>query len=254
MEILEQQASTLHHLVETESNATGNIKQIIENLKLVLLDFPFMDPNSNIPPEKLCLIRQIYEDDAIVSIRNGDMEEFERAITFLKCAFLKATNLPPSNRLPILIAAHLIYISSEGKEAAFHLELEISRSIIGKNVFLDYAESLQRTVDDNSFSRLFELESKPPSPLFSKFTSSLLKGARNRHANSIEKSYEFLSLSDLTTILHFASIDEAKQFASSRGWKEEGGKIIFSNQEKTKDPVDMVARSVDLAVQISALA
>ena len=259
MEPLEQQATLLHNLIENEPNNFEKAKGVIDNLKSILCSYPFLDPNANITAKDSCLIRQFYEDVAIFGIRSGDMEEFERALALLKCGFLRPSDLPPSERLPLLIAADLIHINSKSKNESsdFHLELEIARSVIGDNDYLNYAEALQQSLNDNSFSRLFDLESKPPSPLFNIFTASLLEGARSSHAESIEKSYEYLTIENIKDILHFNTIEEAEKFADSRGWRraEENPFIIqFSQKEKAKSQENMVARSVDLAVQISALA
>jgi hypothetical protein len=76
--------------------------------------------------------------------------------------------------------------------------------------------------------------------------------------DSIEQSYYSLSLTELGTILHFTSLDEARQFVNNRpNWRLTSDDIVwFDKQPETKLRThdDMLARAVDLSIQISALA
>jgi 26S proteasome regulatory subunit N12 len=202
--------------------------------------------------------RDILEFDALVSIRSSKLEEFERAIAQLKCYYFRATNLPPSDRMPLLLSIHLVHLLARKRIVDFNIELQLVRRVINENDYIDYATNLHESIINTSFSRLSFLEKQMPSDLFRHFTAELLDGARNNHADSIERAYQFLTLEDLAKILHLETVDEARQFATRRLWRlgEDGATVYFHGNEgeKGKGSVDMLARSVELSTQISALA
>jgi 26S proteasome regulatory subunit N12 len=202
--------------------------------------------------------RDILEYNALLSIRTRNLEEFERVLAQLKTYYFGVTDLPPSERMPLLLSIHLIHILALKKLVNFNIELQLARSVLNQNPFIDYVADLHQSVIDNSFSRLFSLEDEAPSPLFKEFTEELKNGARNNHADSIEQAYKSLTLSELCQILHFETIDEARLFVRKRNWdvRENGTVVVFrpQNEPKVKSAQDMLIRAVDLSIQISALA
>jgi 26S proteasome regulatory subunit N12 len=232
---------------------------LILDLKKELVKHKYLTPQeADCPTEMRVRFRDILEFDALVSIRSSKLEEFERAIAQLKCYYFRAANLPPSHRMPLLLSIHLVHLLARKRIVEFNIELQLIRAVIGHADYIEYATNLHESIINTSFSRLSALEKQMPSELFRHFTAELLDGARNNHADSIERAYRFLTLEDLAKILHFDTIDEARQFAARRLWRlaDDGATVFFDGNEcdKGKVSVDMLARSVELSTQISALA
>ncbi|KAH0795589.1 26S proteasome non-ATPase regulatory subunit 8 [Histomonas meleagridis] len=221
---------------------------LIDELKIGLLQ-------SNDDKVKI-IHRSVLEYDALLSIQLCHVDDFERAMSQLNCYYF-LSNFPFSEKMPLLISIHLVHYLAQQKLIDFNIELQIAQSIIHENEYIDYAKSLHQSIIDNSFSRLFALESNPPSQLFNHFTVELLSRVRNNHADSIERAYPSLKLTELMKMLEFPSLDECVKFVMKRNWKiSDETTITFQpqNEGKTKSASEMLARSVDLSVQISSLA
>lgn len=239
-------------------------ESLINDLKLDFLEFQLLTPKeSELSDDKIIMFRDILEYDALYSIKTEKLDEFERAMAQLKCYYFRETNLPPSDLMPLLLAIHLVAIlgrkdQNKDKFVDFNIELQLARRYTqGDNEFLDYAADLHQSVIENSFARLFLLENQPPSPLFNQFTAGLLNGARNSHADSIERAYKHLTLSEISSILRFNNEDDVRQFVEKRNWqiKNDGVTVAFNREEgQSKSPEDMLRRAIALSEKISTLA
>lgn len=236
-------------------------ESLLRDLKFKLLSIPLnkRQEDTSITLERRIKFRDILEFDALYSIRTKNLEEFERVMSQLKCYYFRPSDLPISTRMPLLISIHLVHTLALKRLVDFNIELQLAREAIGPNEFLDYASDLHQSVIENSSSRLFKLENKPPSQDFNQFTADLLNGARNNHADSIQKAYNTLTISELATILNFQTKDEARLFIQKREWEisEDGETICFNHRNggnKSIEPKDMLSRSVDLSLNISLLA
>lgn len=241
-------------LYSEQYNEDEAIKRI-QQLKELMLPFPIFTKDQNsLSPDQHVLFRKILEADAIISIRSRRLPQFENAINQLKCIYFSDLNLPPSEDMPLLMSIHLVYLLSINKLVDFNLEFQLVHRLVPNNEYVEYAAELHKSVSDNSFSKLFTLENMPPSPLFSHFTTDLLAGARNNHADSIERAYTNLTIIELASILHFNTLAEAQAFIEFRHWNvDSNGLVVFNKKEDTsKQENDMVDRAVDLAVQISS--
>jgi 26S proteasome regulatory subunit N12 len=260
MDAIEVQFASLEQII----NSAGALdvrraESLITDLKIALLTFQSLTPNSpEASVESRVRFRNLLEYDALISIRTRNLDEFDRAMAQLKCYYFRETNLPTSARMPLLLSVHLVRILALKKLVDFNIELQLARTVIGSNEYIDYAADLHQSIIENSFSRLFSLEGRPPSPLFTTFIADLLNGARDNYADSIEHAYVQLPIDELALILRFNSIDEARQFVAKREWpvSDDGMTVGFLalGEGKGRAPVDMLARSVDLSIQISALA
>jgi hypothetical protein len=231
---------------------------LISDLKKDLLKHKYLSPEEPDQPAELRVrFRDVLEFEALINIRRGRLDDFERSIAQLKWYYFPAQELAPSHRMPLIISIHLVHLLAQKKTVDFNIELQLARTAIGPNEYIQYASDLHESIITNSFSRLFSLEAQMPSDLFQVITAELMDGARHSHADSIERSYLNLTLAELTTILHFGNGDEARQFAIKREWQiADGGDIVvFSREEgeKGKPNVDMFARVVDLSTLISSL-
>jgi hypothetical protein len=232
---------------------------LITDLKKDLLKHNYLTPEESVlSTETRIRFRDILEFEALIHIRRGKLDDFERSIAQLKWYYFPTQELPPSSRMPLILSIHLVHLLALKKLVDFSMELQLARSVIGPNSYIQYASNLHDAIITNSFSRLFSLDTQMPSDLFQHITAELVDGARQSHADSIERAYRDLTLTELTRILHFGSSDEARLFVIKRKWQiaEDGEIVVFGKceAEKGKVNVDMFARAVDLSTLISALA
>ena len=257
--IIQQKYAVLSDLMEKDGSFdVRRAQSLISDLKAHFVDQPFLtNEEYKLPIDDRVAFRTLLEYDAIVSIKTRSLDEFSRVMSQLKREYFGAQELPPSPRMPLLISIYLVHILTLNSISEFNIEYQHARKLIGESKYLDYVADLYLSVTDNSFSRLFTLELDPPSELFSQFTADLLNGARNNHADSIEKSYATLSIPELAKILHFKKEEDAQAFAVKRNWKFSDDKVIvFDRKEELRSKLTekSVERFVDLAVQISSFA
>lgn len=257
--IIKQKYAVLSDLMEKEGSFdVRRAQSLISDLKAHFVDQPFLtNEEYKLPIDERVAFRTLLEYDAIVSIKTRSLDEFSRVMSQLKREYFGAQDLPQSQRMPLLVSIYLVHILTLNSISEFNIEYQHARKLIGENKYLDYVADLYLSVTDNSFSRLFTLELEPPSELFCQFTADLLDGARNNHADSIEKSYATLSIPELAKILYFKKEEDAQAFAVRRNWKFSDDKVIvFDRKEEVRGKLTekSVERFVDLAVQISSFA
>ena len=258
MSDLKSQVNTLKTLVKAEKFDSDKAGSILKELKLKLLHSKYLtNEESSMSLDERALYRSVLECDAIYNVKISNLKHFQLDMQKLKSVYFRTdSGLPKSEEMPILLSIYLVYLLTQNQIVEFNLELPLVRKIVGQNDLIEFAVNLERAVVDNSFTQLFSLENRSPSPLFKNLTVLLLNGARNNHADSIEKAYKDVSVAELANILHFANLDEAKEFIAKRNWKlsPDGGTISFHQaEEKEKKPVDQAERYVDLAVAISSI-
>ena len=259
MELFNQKFQALQDIMEKEGSFdVRRAQSLISDLKIFLVDQPFLTHEEiTLPIEERIKFRTILEYDAIVCIKTRSLDDFSRAMTQLKREYFNAPELPPSECMPLLMSIYLVHLLTLNSVSEFNIEYQYAIKLIGQNIYLDYVTDLYRSMTDNCFSRLFALEVDPPSKLFSQFTTDLLNGARNNHADSLEKSYETLSIPELARILHFQKIEDAHAFAVKRNWTiNNEGLIVFGGKTEVRSKLTekSVERFVELAVQISSFA
>lgn len=264
-DIVQSKFESLKQIIDSDTLLDAQrAESLINDLKLEFYQHQFEEKQNNreISLESKILFRDILEYDALFSIKTKKFEEFERAMAQLKCYYFRDIDLPPSENMPLLLAVHLVALlattdSNKTQFVDFNIELQLARNLIGDNEYLNYAADLYQSVNENSFARLFLLENQPPSPLFNQIIEGLLKCARNSHADSIQRAYKSLTLSEISSILHFNDEDETRQFVQEKGWKLEDDEetVVFNlkeDQQKSKE--DMFRLAIALSEKISTLA
>ncbi|KAH0790667.1 26S proteasome non-ATPase regulatory subunit 8 [Histomonas meleagridis] len=239
---------------------TTKALELIHDLKLMMIQMPFLTKDEDkMTQEQIIMCRDILEIEAISSLKVKNLTHFEQVIKQLKTTYFRKSTIPKSDRMPLLLSLYLVDKLSLGQFIEFNIELPIVLNFVPvENEFIKFALDLERAVLDNSFLKLFALESNAPSPLFQQLTARLLEGARNNHADSIERSYKSATVDEIAKILHFKNTDEAKEFIQKRNWNlsADGSTVNFALSEsalKAKQAVDNAARYVDLAVSVSTI-
>lgn len=257
MSDLESKANNLRTLVDSDNLDKAKITALLTELKQQILKTTILTAEeSTLPVKDRCVFRSVLESDAIFHVKTENIKQFALDIQKLKtCYFRETPDFPKSDRMPQLLSLYLVYLLTQNQIVDFNIELPLYTKVCGeKNKFLEYSTQLEEALVDNSFKSLFNLNSAAPSSLYKYFTSLLVDGARQSHADSIELAYKPITLDELIQILHFENPEKAKQFVSDRKWKfnKDGKTINFEDtEEKEKVVVDNAARYVDLALQIS---
>jgi hypothetical protein len=230
---------------------------MLSDLKLMMLQYPFLTQDEpSMPRDLRLLFREVLEFVAIASIKTENVKEFVRVMRQIKSIYYRREDpLEKSEQMPLMISAWLLYLLTQAEVTEFSIEFALAKRFIGDHPFLVYADKLLQAISENSFARIYELQAKSPSPLFSFFLKNLLDGARNNHADSLQDAYESLKVTDLAKILHFSKLEDARDFIDKRGWKlsENEETILLQAKEERSRVVDKAARYVDLAVAISQL-
>ena len=257
MDFFDQKLDILRNIIEKGPFDIKRATSLLNDLKNTVYDSSFLSLSfSDIPLENQIKFREILEFYSIICIRSRNLEGFHRSMEQLKSIYFhKGSGLPISPRMSLILSLNLAYFLSIEDFIEFNLELSIIESHISKDdPYLNYVRNLFEAISDNSFLRLSSLENSPPSPYFSQFTSDILAGARNMHANTIEKSYPHMTVNQLSEILHFSSPAETRQFILKRKWViTPDERVIFIKTDNSKPNVDIAVQSVKLAVQLSLL-
>jgi hypothetical protein len=236
----------------------SRILALVSQLKLLLLSTPFSSPDeSSIPVDRLVIYRDVFEIDAVLNLKSGNVKAFVRAAKELKALYSRtATTLPKSEQMPLILSLYLVYLLTIGRADEFNVELPIFAKLAPNSELIAYAEKTALAVRDNSFSRISDLQGKQPSPLFQLFTADRVDQARLSYAKSLESTCTRLSVADVTSLLSFPNETETKAFLERINWTvaEDGVTVKFPvKDEKAKVVGNKSARYVDLAVAISGL-
>jgi len=96
-----------------------------------------------------------------------------------------------------------------------------------------------------------------PDALFAPFTTRLLETARLDIAQSLEVAYPRLDMEHARSLLGFGSVDEAKQWATQRGWKIDGSLLVFTKEASASAPrlnaLNLIAQSLSYANELERI-
>lgn len=256
---IKEKLSSLESLISNSSDFK-ELNDRLHELKLIMIQSPFLtSEEEKMSIEDRINCRSILEYDAIIGLESKNLAQFRHAMKQLKTSYFRKSNIPKSDKSELLLSLYLVDLLAQERFSDFNVELPMILEISNKDdVNICFAIELERALDDNTFSQIFELEENPPSTLFQQFTENLLESARNNNASSIELSCKRITIEQIKQILHFNNIDEAIEFAKKRNWviinSDEGHFVSFENiQTKSKTIVDNAERYVNLAVSVSSI-
>jgi hypothetical protein len=203
------------------------------------------------------MCRDIREIGASFSIKTNNISEFGRVSRQLTSVYDRSgADLPKSDQKALILSLYLVYLLTEHNFTEYNVRYSLAKRVTGPSEFIEYAGKLAQAVSDSSFTTIFQLQGKMPSPLFQSFANALLDGAREAHAKAIRKVYGQVTITDLIEILHFNEKDQAVRFIKQNNWGVgvDGETIVFpENEEKGKGVLDKASRYIGLAVTVSSL-
>ncbi|KAI9886569.1 MAG: Superkiller protein 3 [Watsoniomyces obsoletus] len=221
--------------------------------KLVLLSLNALVPSTSVAASTLLLARETLELAALVSIRMQDYDGFTRYFSQLKPFYdlpRAHLSLEGSNRNKI-VGLYLLLLLSQGDYAGFHTlleSLELSSeggaaeglgssghgaASMDRDAFIQYPITLERWLMEGSYDRVWSAtkSEQVPSEEYGIFSEVLVGTIRSEIASCSEKAYLSLPISNAKNLLFLDSEGSVVEFAQSRGWSIQDGRIYFPAQQ-----------------------
>lgn len=207
------------------------LKKAIVSLKLALASPAAIAAKDATLAAQAAAARDVFESASYFSAKTGDAAGFERHFLQLKPFYsLFAPLLPASaHRLP-LTGLFLLYLVSAqpARLAEFHSELEQLPAADVKDGNVAFAFNLERALMEGSYTTALALRSALPLPAHGAAFFDMLEGSvRTKVADCIEVAYASYPIARLGAALGLASDSAVTAFVAQRGWKVEGGRVVF---------------------------
>ncbi len=175
------------------------------------------------------LARDVYEQAALLSIKQTYTEGFERHVAQAKTLYVDYAGLlqpsPDQNRI---LALNLMRLLAQNRIAEFHTELELISSESRADPNIQYVLGLEQYLMEGSYAKITS-ESEPPDSSFNFFLNMLMCTVRDEIAACSESAYKKLSLPIAMKLLSFSDEEEMLVFAASRGWIVQGRVVVFGD-------------------------
>ncbi|KAF2218441.1 SAC3/GANP/Nin1/mts3/eIF-3 p25 family-domain-containing protein [Elsinoe ampelina] len=245
----------LSQLQSLSSSHLQSAPQLLSKAKISLLKLNALVPLPSTPTPHLLLARDVLETGALLSIRLKDPEAFTRYFQQLQSFYA----LPPerwsagqratrSGAAPAatkgnqskVTGLYLLLLLSQGDYAGFHTEIERLESADGgkgkleEDEFIAYPMRLEQALMEGSYDRVWgeTKGERVPGEEFAVFTEVLISTIRAEIASCSERAYPSLPISNAKNLLFLDSEGAVIEFARSRGWVAQEGRIYFPTQEE----------------------
>ncbi|KAI8976738.1 cornichon protein-domain-containing protein [Pilobolus umbonatus] len=235
-----QQLESVRDQIKNELKASAanlnKIGQLLTQAKVLLIQLGAYIPTPGKTDTKVMVTaRDILESGAYYSIRIKDIASFERYIAQLNTYYHDyATALPPSPQMYPLIGLNLLRLLSQNRLSDFHTTLEsIDLNQLHSNPFIKQAVDLEQFLMEGSYNKVWSTRSTVKGDEFMFFYDILINTIRHEIASCSEKAYEYLPLSDASTLLFLNNTEELFKFSSERGWKVNPAeqRVYFSSED-----------------------
>ena len=210
--------------------------ELMVQLKIGLLSFSALPPASPSAPsqaqqQELALAREVLEHGALLSIKTMDIPAFERYVAQLKVFYTDcATQLPESERQFPIMGLNLLRLLAQNRIAEFHTELEQIPMAQQSNAFIKFPAQLEQHIMEGSYNKVLSAKQEgayAQEGMF--FMDMLVDTVRDEIAECSEKAYASIGLADLQSLLMLGNQDELREFAETRGWVMQDGKVTFAS-------------------------
>ncbi|PWN53538.1 hypothetical protein IE53DRAFT_383970 [Violaceomyces palustris] len=229
--LIQQHRELLENFTISSSNPSDKevnkrIRSQLSKLKILLTEAGLLIPSSSanlegLKVEDLILARDILEIGAFASIRDKDVEGFDRYINLLRGFYDDYSKiLPPSQNHQPLIGLSLLRLLSSNSITAFHTALEtLPVDVVRDSPYIQHPVNLERWLMEGSYSKVWRARQQAPREEYGFFVDQLMGTIRHEIASCEEKAYDQLPLSDAATLLFFDSMQQVLNFANERGWQ-----------------------------------
>ncbi|PNS20569.1 hypothetical protein CAC42_296 [Sphaceloma murrayae] len=247
--------------------------QLLSRAKLALLKLQALVPGPQTPTPHLALARDVLETGALLSIRLKDPDSFTRYFQQLQSFYsLPAERWSGASNVATrstrsgssqaskgnqskVTGLYLLLLLSQGDYAGFHTEIERlesaaegHRARLEEDEFIAYPMRLEQALMEGSYDRVWgeTKGNRVPGEEFGVFSEVLISTIRAEIASCSERAYPSLPISNAKNLLFLDSEGAVIDFAKSRGWVAQEGRIYFPSQEEAAGQVadkDVLAAS-----------
>jgi len=215
------------NMLREEYNGACDInkcKALLNEMKVLIAQFPSvaLPPPSEVSQKELLIARETLEYGAFLSVRNEDVQSFERYVVQLKMYYYDySKELPPSQRQLIILGMYLLHLLSSNRIGEFHTELELIPSELRSNVNLKFPVALEQHLMDGNYNKVINAKTNVPLPQYSFFMDRLVSTVRHKVAACLEKSYPSVDIAFALRALMLDTEEDLKRFAESENQRKQ---------------------------------
>ena len=185
--------------------------------------------------------REMLELAATLSLRDTDVDAFERYFTMLRALYDdKSLELTPSPQQYPLTGLNLLRLLAQNRIADFHAEIElIPADVQASNPYVRFPMQLEQQIMEGSYNILLTTERDGIFAVVGAyFMDMLVDTVRDEIADCSEKAYPSALASEMQRLLMLNSAEEFAEYAAGRGWKVADGRVAF---ETVAEPRNVMA-------------
>eukprot|EP00297_Palpitomonas_bilix_P011424 CAMPEP_0113880438 /NCGR_PEP_ID=MMETSP0780_2-20120614/7786_1 /TAXON_ID=652834 /ORGANISM="Palpitomonas bilix" /LENGTH=264 /DNA_ID=CAMNT_0000867115 /DNA_START=130 /DNA_END=924 /DNA_ORIENTATION=- /assembly_acc=CAM_ASM_000599 len=209
-------------------------QKLLANLKVSLLEFeslpPIVDP-TKVSQQELLLARETFELAALFSIKEKDVDSFEKHCIQAKMYYTDFDSvLPASQRRLPLLGANLLRLLAQNRIADFHMELALIPESDHESVFIKHPIAVEQVLMEGAYNKILSAQAEVPAESYLFFMSMLVDMARGEIADCIEEAYEKLAIEDVAQLLRLSAA-ETEEFLKTKEWEVRNGEVILAKEE-----------------------
>lgn len=259
-EELQKQLEQLEKLMSSRRPSMSKCRTQLVQLKIGLTQLGGLQtkaPLTQSTLDDIRLARSIYETAALLSIKQEDMDGFERHMSQAKTLYLDySDHIEDSPRQSLMLALNLMRLLAQNRIAEFHTELELVPQE-GGGELTEFVLRLEQYLMEGSFAKLQQEVQKVPDSSFELFVKRLMETVRKELADCTEKAYESMDKDSLAKML-MLNTRECTKFCKEREWNVEGRTVRFLEEVKveTMDDVpslDLIKRTLQYAKELEQI-
>lgn len=180
---------------------------------------------------EIILVRETLELAILLCAQIKDLKSFERHVAQVKSYYQYNFNgVTKSERELFILGLNLLCLLAKNKLAAFHTELELIPINYHSNMYIKHAIDLELYLMEGSYNKLRIAREKVPGEEYLVFMDILMETIREEIADSSEKVYQTIRVSEAQKLLFLKNEEETVKFIQKRKWKVENGEIKFDKQ------------------------
>lgn len=242
------------------------VEKILKDIHIKLLSTPFFTKNQrSMSVEDLSLCVSILEYICKCYVQLYKPDKFMSAFEKLKASYVNLIDvIPRSENLEIVISFYLMFLIVYEKFYEYQNELFYFEKLFGEEFAqhecIRYVSAIGQASEGNSFLKLVDLLQKPPIPLFTHVTESVIDGNRTKCIKLIQNSYLSLTVDELTKLLRYPSRDVCmkliKEKVDNKEWCYDPASGVISFDHKDTSELfkkGSMEHSLKLALQVKML-
>ena len=197
---------------------------LLKKLKALFTRFdslpPFLSGNaSDGAAQQQRLARGTFEQAALLSVKSGDMDGFERHFAQLRVYYSEpsvAGALPPSPLMYPLLGLNLLHLVVESRLSEFHSELELLPAGAREQGPIRFPLEIEQQLMEGSYSEVLSVTREGPTTEFGRYAKPLVDKledtVRGEVASCAEKAYRSLSVAAAVELMHLDDAAALREF------------------------------------------